>query len=318
MKYLILFYAVMFSVYFLAPKQWDNCFRKTTSPKAASYSYSVPKPLPLRQNQVQKPKKTKKKGTPKKEQNEYVYTQSSSIWPKQVTNSENAWMRQRDEDRRIVENMFKKQQNKANNRQALPETYQPLNLPNYTQNTEWDSPSQRNYNSSNNSLITTRSVGSTSSSTLPSYYYSPSNTETYTANNTEYYTNETYSTTGKPKVKRNMAARSRFLRSQGYDDTPDGYEVDHIIPLSQGGEDTPENMQLLTKAEHRRKTARERASTSSTGSISTYFSTQSTPVSSYSSPSSTLSSPDRVIHTGSRGGQYYINSNGNKTYVKKH
>lgn len=26
----------------------------------------------------------------------------------------------------------------------------------------------------------------------------------------------------------------------------------------------------------------------------------------------------KTIHTGSRGGQYYINSNGNKTYVPKH
>jgi hypothetical protein len=41
----------------------------------------------------------------------------------------------------------------------------------------------------------------------------------------------------------------------------------------------------------------------------------------YSAPTSTYSSPSysssRTIYTGSRGGQYYINSNGNKTYVSR-
>lgn len=36
----------------------------------------------------------------------------------------------------------------------------------------------------------------------------------------------------------------------------------------------------------------------------------------YSSESSSYSS-DKNIQTGSKGGQYYINSNGNKTYVPK-
>jgi len=31
----------------------------------------------------------------------------------------------------------------------------------------------------------------------------------------------------------------------------------------------------------------------------------------------TVSGVARQVHTGSRGGQYYINSNGNKTYLKK-
>jgi len=48
------------------------------------------------------------------------------------------------------------------------------------------------------------------------------------------------------------------------------------------------------------------------------FSAPSYSVQSYSVPSySTSSSSSRVIQTGSRGGKYYINSNGNKTYVKK-
>ena len=43
-------------------------------------------------------------------------------------------------------------------------------------------------------------------------------------------------------------------------------------------------------------------------------STYSAPVSTYSSPSYSTSS---TIYTGSRGGQYYINSNGNKTYISR-
>jgi 5-methylcytosine-specific restriction endonuclease McrA len=43
----------------------------------------------------------------------------------------------------------------------------------------------------------------------------------------------------------------------GYFSTPKGYEVDHIIPLSQGGADSRYNMQLLTREAHRAKTATE-------------------------------------------------------------
>ena len=57
---------------------------------------------------------------------------------------------------------------------------------------------------------------------------------------------------------------------------------------------------------------------SSTSSYSTYSSPS---YSTYSSPSystSTYSSPNysTPVYTGSRGGTYYINSNGNKTYIK--
>lgn len=43
-------------------------------------------------------------------------------------------------------------------------------------------------------------------------------------------------------------------------------------------------------------------------------STYSAPTTNYSTPSYSSS---RTIYTGSRGGQYYINSNGNKTYVNR-
>lgn len=64
--------------------------------------------------------------------------------------------------------------------------------------------------------------------------------------------------TGYLKVERSQSARMTFLRMHGYSKLPAGYEIDHIRPLSQGGSDTPENMQLLTKEQHHVKTARER------------------------------------------------------------
>lgn len=157
---------------------------------------------------------------------------------------------------------------------------------------------------------------------------------TYNIGNTEYVHGEYYSTTGKPKVVRSAGNKKDFLQSRGYKSTPYGYEIDHIIPLSQGGSDDPYNMQLLTVSQHRAKTARERARTSKTYSNNTsnnYYSTptlKSYSTSGYTTPSygnktyttpsySSSSSSNRVIQTGSRGGKYYINSNGNKTYVKR-
>lgn len=160
---------------------------------------------------------------------------------------------------------------------------------------------------------------------LTSFVYAQ---ETYKVGSTEYYYDQYYSTTGLPKVKRSEANKQAFLQSRGYTQVPSGYQVDHIIPLSQGGTDSPYNMQLLTVEQHKAKTARERATTSSTYYPSTYRSTSTssyvTP-SYYTTPSYTLpstssyssSSSSRTYYTGSRGGTYYINSNGNKTYVKK-
>lgn len=220
--------------------------------------------------------------------------------------------------------------------------------------------------------------------------------DTYMEGKTEYYNNQYYSTTGKPAVKRSESNKKDFLKSQGYSETPNGYQIDHIMPLSEGGTDDPRNMQLLTIKQHKEKTARERNNRSQSNSTNSltksyynstyinsyeesitiakyartdngriiykgtsggdYFLTDSgnkvyvknntsnttpsnssnsittsrtsnstTPTSSYytnptySSPStpSTSSTSSKVIQTGPRGGQYYINSNGNKTYVKK-
>lgn len=159
---------------------------------------------------------------------------------------------------------------------------------------------------------------------------------TYTVGSTKYVYGEYYSTTGQPKVVRSYANKKAFLRSRGYSDTPPGYEIDHIIPLSQGGSDAPYNMQLLTVRQHKAKTARESAYRSTNYyyykplkdnyySVPKFNSTSTTPSyykPSYSIPSyssnhySIPSVSSRVIHTGSRGGRYYINSNGNKTYLK--
>lgn len=148
--------------------------------------------------------------------------------------------------------------------------------------------------------------------------------ETYKIGNTEYYYYQTYSTTGKPKVKRSEANKTKFLKSLGYDEIPYGFEIDHIIPLSEGGTDDPSNMQLLTKEQHARKTVRERANRSN----STYY---TFPI--YKSSSTYTTKPTfksytniniipsynhngKTIYTGKNGGKYYINSNGNKTYIK--
>lgn len=71
-----------------------------------------------------------------------------------------------------------------------------------------------------------------------------------------------------------------------------------------------------TKPRDGYSTTRTTSSSTSTYSTPTYRSTY-TP--SYTAPTSTYSTPDysstQTIYTGSRGGQYYINSNGNKSYV---
>lgn len=65
-----------------------------------------------------------------------------------------------------------------------------------------------------------------------------------------------YYASGLPK-HRSESAKRQFLRQRGLERVPQGYEVDHIVPLSEGGADTPANMQLLTESAHHRKTASE-------------------------------------------------------------
>lgn len=143
--------------------------------------------------------------------------------------------------------------------------------------------------------------------------------QTYKSNGTTYYYNETYKTTGKPKVDRSSSAKKEFLKNKGYTKIPSGYQIDHIIPLSEGGADVPSNMQLISIELHKKKTAHERAENniSSTYRPTTYKSSTTYGSSNkYSTPSYSNRS-GKTIMTGSRGGHYYINSHGNKTYVKK-
>lgn len=147
--------------------------------------------------------------------------------------------------------------------------------------------------------------------------------ETYNVGKTEYYYNQYYSTTGKPVVKRNETNKKIFLQSQGYNETPYGYQIDHIIPLSEGGTDDPSNMQLLTISQHKSKTAGERANRSNI--TSTYPSTNSyyknsTSNDYYEEPTATANysrtENGKIIYKGASGGEYYVNNRGNKVYVK--
>lgn len=63
---------------------------------------------------------------------------------------------------------------------------------------------------------------------------------------------------GVAKVERSETAKHQFLRQQGLTRIPSGQNIDHIRPLSQGGSDTPNNMQLLSAEQHHQKTAAER------------------------------------------------------------
>ena len=57
--------------------------------------------------------------------------------------------------------------------------------------------------------------------------------------------------------KRDPKVVERFLKKEGLTKTPKGKEVDHKVPLADGGADSVRNMQLLTEKQHAAKTARE-------------------------------------------------------------
>ncbi len=60
-------------------------------------------------------------------------------------------------------------------------------------------------------------------------------------------------------VERSIAVRDSFLAMHGYDSVPEGWEVHHIVPLSEGGADSADNMILVTEAVHDEITAAHRA-----------------------------------------------------------
>ena len=50
--------------------------------------------------------------------------------------------------------------------------------------------------------------------------------------------------------ERDLTARNEFLAAHGFDSVPEGYEVHHIVPLCEGGADSPDNMVLIKEEEH--------------------------------------------------------------------
>ena len=51
-------------------------------------------------------------------------------------------------------------------------------------------------------------------------------------------------------VVRSPAVRAEFLEMHGMTEVPDGWEVHHVVPLSEGGADSVENMVLLREQDH--------------------------------------------------------------------
>ena len=150
----------------------------------------------------------------------------------------------------------------------------------------------------------------------PSYTTTKTQKPTYNVGGTKYIYGETYKTTGQPKVERSSSAKNEFLKSKGYSKVPNGYQVDHIVPLSQGGRDVPSNMQLITIEQHKQKTAMERRNVSTTYSNKSY--NYSTPKSSsityktssynYSTPKSsgsTYKTPSYNYSTSKSSGSTY-------------
>lgn len=58
---------------------------------------------------------------------------------------------------------------------------------------------------------------------------------------------------------RNIGVRDAFLHSHGFSEVPEGYDVHHIVPLCEGGADSPDNMVLVSKFDHAQATAAQAA-----------------------------------------------------------
>ena len=72
----------------------------------------------------------------------------------------------------------------------------------------------------------------------------------------------TYSTNAKRDshghIARSSKAKEEFMKQTGYPHGRPGYVIDHVKPLSEGGADSPSNMQWQTKAAAKEKDKRER------------------------------------------------------------
>jgi hypothetical protein len=66
------------------------------------------------------------------------------------------------------------------------------------------------------------------------------------------------------RIARSEKAKAAFKKQTGYPHGRPGYVIDHIVPLSRGGSDSPTNMQWQTKAEAKAKDHWERGGSSHT------------------------------------------------------
>lgn len=57
--------------------------------------------------------------------------------------------------------------------------------------------------------------------------------------------------------KRDPKVVKKFIKKKGLNKPPKGKEVDHKIPLKDGGSDKVDNLQFLTEKQHADKTKRE-------------------------------------------------------------
>jgi 5-methylcytosine-specific restriction endonuclease McrA len=57
--------------------------------------------------------------------------------------------------------------------------------------------------------------------------------------------------------ERKQSIKQRFLEKRGLTKVPRGKEIDHKVPLKDGGTDTLRNLHLIKKSSHRIKTASE-------------------------------------------------------------
>ena len=51
-------------------------------------------------------------------------------------------------------------------------------------------------------------------------------------------------------IDRSESVKIKFVHSIGRTEIPDGYEIHHVVPLSQGGLDDPRNMVLISEKDH--------------------------------------------------------------------
>lgn len=91
-----------------------------------------------------------------------------------------------------------------------------------------------------------------------------------------------------------------------------GYIIDHIKPLACGGLDAPCNMQWQTVSDSKEKDKYERDNCE----VPTYKTKYIYHINKYYKNNNVNSNLPHDINIGSRGGRFYINANGNKTYIR--